>query len=383
MDKNFEKPLSNSFLILMALMFAASGCNTNSEDFYLLAGTYTNTGSKGIYVYKFNVESGKAVLVSNTDSTTNPSYITVVGDFVYSVNETNGANPGRVSAFHFDKKDGKLTFLNSQFSGGDDPCYVAVSNDGKWLAVANYSGGNAAMFPINKDGSLSPFTQLIQHEGSGPNKDRQEKPHVHETVFSPDNKYLMMPDLGLDKLMIYSFNSSESKPLSPATPAYVESKPGSGPRHITFSPDNHFAYLIHELTGSVSVYKYDDGKLSLVEEVPTYPEGAIGNLDGAEIVVSPDGKFLYTSHRGDKNSLTIFSIDPSTGKLTKVGEQSSLGKGPRNFIIDPTGKFLLVANQKGDNVVIFSRNTETGLLEPTDSEIKIPIPVCLQIVPIK
>jgi 6-phosphogluconolactonase len=353
--------------------------SSQSQIFNLFIGTYTNTGSKGIYVYSFDANTGKASWVSNTDSVVNPSYLTLSkdGNYLFAVNETNGDNPGRVSAFSFDKEKGSLQFLNSQLSGGDDPCYVATDKNDNWLTVANYSGGSAAAFPINKDGTLQPFSQLIETSGHSVDKQRQEKSHIHETVFSHDYEYLFTPDLGTDKLMIYRFDASDKKPLKAASPAFLKIPEGNGPRHITFHPSNKFAYIISELSGAVLAYKYHDGNFEPLQTIATHPKDFKGNIGSAEIDVSADGKFLYVSNRGDQNSIGIFSIDNS-GKLTLKGYQSTLGKGPRHFIIDPTGNYLLAANQDSDNIVIFKRNKETGLLAETGDQISIPRPVCLQ-----
>lgn len=367
---------------LIVLILLLSSLYSNAQNFYLLAGTYTGSGSKGIYVYNFSAQTGSAKWISNTDSATviSPSYLTLShnGNFVYAVNETNGDNPGKVSAFSFNKNNGKLKFLNSELSGGDDPCYVAISNNDKWIAVANYSSGNLTVFSLNSNGSLKPYSQLMQDSGSSINKERQAKPHVHESVFSPDNAYLFTPDLGLDKVMIYKFNSLQKKPLQIASPAFVNTVPGSGPRHITFHPNKKFAYLIHEMSGTVTAYSYSNGKLQTLQEIATHPDGFKGEIGSAEVLVSPDGKFLYASNRGDENTLTIFSISPSTGKLKLVGYQPVLGKAPRNFIIDPTGNYLLVANQNTNNIVIFKRDKKTGLLKEIQKQIKLPKPVCLQ-----
>ena len=353
--------------------------SSQSQIFHLFIGTYTNTGSKGIYVYSFDANTGKAAWISNTDGIVNPSYLTVSknGNYLFAVNETNGDNPGRVSAFSFSKEKGTLQFLNSQLSGGDDPCHVATDKNDNWLTVANYSGGSAAAFPINKDGTLHPFSQLIETSGHSVDKERQEKSHIHETVFSHDYDYLFTPDLGTDKLMIYKFDPSEKKPLQPASPAFLKMPEGSGPRHITFHPNNKFAYIISELSGSVLAYKYDNGKFEELQTIATHPEDFKGDIGSAEIDVSADGKFLYVSNRGDQNSIGIFLIDNS-GRLTLKGYQSTLGKGPRHFIIDPTGNFLLVANQDSNNIVVFKRDKETGLLTETGDQILIPRPVCLQ-----
>jgi 6-phosphogluconolactonase len=354
--------------------------SSQSQIFHLFIGTYTNTGSKGIYVYNFDANTGKATWLSNTDSVINPSYLTISkdGNHVFAVNETNGDNPGRVSAFSFNKEKGTLQFLNSQLSGGDDPCYVATDKNDNWLTVANYSGGSVAAFPVNKNGTLEPLSQLIKTTGNSINKQRQEKSHIHETVFSHDNNYLFTPDLGTDKLMIYKFDPSEKKPLKASSPAYLKIPEGSGPRHITFHPNNKFAYIISELSGAVLAYKYNNGTFVHFQTIATHTEDFKGDIGSAEIDVSADGKFLYVSNRGDQNSIGIFSIDNS-GKLTLKGYQSTLGKGPRHFIIDPTGNYILVANQDSDNIVIFKRDKETGLLTETEEQITVPRPVCVQL----
>lgn len=366
--------------IIPLLLFGLLSLVASSQNYYLFIGTYTNTGSKGIYVYRFNASTGKAAWVSNTEGVVNPSYLAIAptGKYVYAVTETAKENAGSVSAFEFNAVSGRLKYINKHVTGGDNPCYVAIHKNNKWLLTGNYSGGSLAAFRINQDGSLLPFSQLIQHTGKGPNAQRQEKSHVHATVFSPDYKYLFAPDLGLDKVMIYAFKDAEQKPLTPAEPAFAASEPGSGPRHFTFSPHKKYAYLIEELSGTVVVYGYKKGKLNRIQREATHPEDYKGKIGSADIHISPDGKFLYASNRGEENTITIFSIDKKTGKITLVGYQPTLGKVPRNFIIDPTGKYLLVAHQNTNNIVIFKRDIKTGLLQFTGDELKIPAPVCLQ-----
>jgi len=364
------------FLILL-ISFCAS-----AQKFYLFVGTYTNKGSKGIYVYRFNSANGTAELVSNTDSAANPSYLAVAPNekYVYAVNETEGENGGNVSAYTFDKNTGKLNFINQQSTGGDDPCYVTVSRNNKWVIVANYTGGSAAAFAANTNGSLQPRSEVLQDSGSGANPKRQEKAHVHSTVFSPAQDYLFTPDLGIDKVMIYKFNPALQKPLTAAATPFLSVAAGNGPRHFTFHPNQKFAYLIQELSGTVGVYKYSNGKLTLLQEAATHPAGYKGDIGSADIHVSPDGKFLYASNRGDENTITIFSVNPATGRLTLKDYQSVMGKTPRNFIIDPTGNYLLAANQNTDNIVIFKRNKQTGLLKATGKQIEVSMPVCLQMI---
>ena len=352
-----------------------------SQDVYLFIGTYTGTGSKGIYVYRFNTLTGKATWVSNTDSMVNPSFLAVStnGKFVYSVSESGGSFPGKINAFAFDKQKGQLQLINSQTSGGDNPCYVSVTKNGQWVAVGNYTGGNVSMFKTNANGSLKPMTQLIQHVGSSINKTRQEKAHVHATVFSPDEKYIFVPDLGMDKVMMYQFNGASNMPLEPAIDTFAPVLPGSGPRHMVFNPVNKkYAYLITELAGEINGYIYEKGKLSNIQNIATHPTDFKGQPGSADIHLSPDGKFLYASNRGEENNIVIYAVEPTNGLLTIKGFQSSLGIKPRNFCIDPTGNFLLVANQDSGNIVIFKRDTTTGLLTPTGDEIKIPRPVCLK-----
>ena len=366
---------------LLALLLLSATCM--AKDLYLFIGTYTGTGSKGIYVYRFNTETGKATWVSNTDSLVNPSFLcpTSNGKFLYAVSESGGNFPGKINAFAFDKKSGILKFINAQSSGGDNPCYVSVTKNGKWVAVANYTGGNLSVFNTNDNGSLNKASQMMQDIGTGPNKGRQEKPHVHSVVFSPDDKQLFAPDLGTDKVMIYTFKSSSAMPLEPADPAFAETLPGRGPRHFTFHPNKKYAYLIQELAGEINGYVYKKGKLTNIQNIATHPEGFKGQPGSADIHPSPDGKFLYASNRGEENNIAIFSIDPTNGLLEPKGYQSTLGIKPRNFCIDPTGNFLLVANQDSGNIVIFKRDKETGLLSPTGDEIKIPKPVCLMFTP--
>jgi 6-phosphogluconolactonase len=377
MDK--KKMFSKISYTLIFLFFSIC---CSAQKFYLFVGTYTNTDSKGIYIYEFNSANGEFNWISNTDSVTNPSYLTISKNekFVYAVNETNGANPGRVTAYSFDKKKGTLHFLNTTASGGDDPCYISTTSDNKWLAVANYTSGTATVFPINSDGTVEPYSQLI-NDTIYKNEGEMATPHVHETVFSPDEKYLLTPDLGLDKVIVYQFDQAIKKPLILTTQTFAQSTKGSGPRHLVFHPNKKFVYLMHEMGGTVTAYKYNNGKLHQFQELPAFPKDFVGKKDGAEIQISPDGKFLYVSERGDLNSITIFSIDPVSGKLIQKGYQSTFGKGPRNFIIDPTGNYLLVANQDSRNIVIFKRNQQTGLLTKTGKEINVPRPVCLQMIP--
>lgn len=355
-----------------------------AQEVTLFIGTYTGTGSKGIYSYAFNTQTGEGRYLNATDSNTinNPSFLALSPDhqYLYAVNETGGKQEGFVSAFKL-SGGGALNFLNRMPSAGDHPCYVAVHPSGNWALVGNYSGGNFAALPINTDGSLQPFRQSVQHEGKGPNTARQEKPHVHATVFDPSGRYVFVPDLGTDKINIYAFNGSSTLPLQPAQPPFAAAMPGSGPRHFTFHPNGRIAYLIEELSGTVSAFRYRNGKLTRLQSVSTHANNYSGAKGSADIHVSEDGKFLYASNRGDAHTIAVFAV-ARDGKLKWVEQIAAGGRSPRNFALAPGGNFLLVANQETNNVVVFKRDAATGKLTPTGNEFLIPKPVCLLFEPV-
>lgn len=366
-------------IFVLALLFMLT-IPALSQQHYLFIGTYTGTGSKGIYVYRFDAGTGTLEEVSHTDSVSNPSFLTLHpgGKYLYACNENN---PGGVSAFAFDRQAGRLTFLNGQPSGGAHPAYVAVDRSGQWLLAGNYSGGNLSALPINEDGSLQPYSQLVQHKGSSVDQQRQTSPHVHATVFGPGDDYVYVPDLGMDKVMVYAFNKGEKTPLAEAPPKIVTTTPGSGPRHLAFHPNGKWAYLMEEMGGTVSAYRYKRGALQCRQRIASHPDSAKGPFGSADIHVSPDGRHLYASNRGSENNLAIFAIDSRKGTLTPVGYQSTLGVQPRNFTLDPSGRYLLAANQRSGTVVVFRRDAQTGLLQPTGVQVSIPQPVCLLFVP--
>jgi 6-phosphogluconolactonase len=366
--------------ILLVICFCSIILGASAQDYYLFAGTYTSGKSKGIYVYKFNAKNGEVAQVSNTDSSANPSFLTIApdGKHLYAVNEVDRNNTGFVSAYGFDPATGKLHFLNRQISGSANPCHISITNDGKWLAVANYSGGSLAMLPVLADGSIGAIAQHIVHHGKSVNPDRQEMAHVHSVFFSPDQQFLFTPDLGMDQVSIYQFNGKNKMPLKPVPIPFIATNAGAGPRHIDFSPDGKFLYLIEEMGGSVDVFTYQKGTTRFIQRIATHKADYRGLPGSADIHLSPDGKFLYASNRGDENNLAIFSVNTVSGKLTAIGYQSAKGIQPRNFVIDPTGNYLLVANQKTNNIVVFKRNKETGLLQATPQQIEVPSPVCLK-----
>jgi 6-phosphogluconolactonase len=366
---------------IVTLVFLFFSISIFGQEYYLFTGTYTSGESKGIYVHSFNASTGDITPVSVAEGVSNPSFLALApsGKYLYAVNQNSGGTPSEVSAFSFDPASGKLTFINKQLSGSDGPCYISTDANGKWVMVGHYTGGTLTAFPVDKNGGLKSYAQQVAHTGTSINKQRQEKAHVHATVFTPDQRFLLVPDLGMDKVMIYRFDPAfYKKPLTAAKKqAFVSTKPGSGPRHLSFHPSQPYMYLIEELSGTVSAYQYDKDTFKLIQNISSHAPDYTGSKGSADIHVSPDGKFLYASNRGDAHNLAIFEINPSTGKLAARGFQSTMGTVPRNFMIDPTGNYLLVANQQSSNVVIFKRDKQTGQLQPTGKEIRVPNPVCL------
>lgn len=345
---------------------------------YLLVGTYTSDkGSKGIHVYRFDTETGESGEISMTE-VANPSYLTLSPDekFVYSVGE-NTEGDGMAYAFSFDKKTGQLSMINSQSTQSAGPCYITIDKKGKNVHTANYGGGSISSFQVKNDGGLSELVSLIQFKGSGADTIRQKSPHVHCVQYSPDGKYLFATDLGTDK--IYRMDAMEAAfegqpSISESTLVAFVTPPATGPRHFDFYPGGDYVYLLGELSGKVIVYDYSEGHLKMKQDIASDTVAAHGSAD---IHVSPDGKFLYTSNRLKADGIAIFSIDPDDGKLTKVGYQLT-ARHPRNFVITPNGKFLLVASRDDNKIQVFAINNETGLLTNTSQDILINKPVCLK-----
>lgn len=367
------KYLPNIFGLLVCILSIQNISMAQSAN--LLVGTYTQKGSKGIYVFHFDTATGKAVELSHTDSSNNPSFLTISKDkqFVYAVNERSS---GTLSVYSF--KNNELSLLQEKSTKGADPCYVTLSPDQHNLFVANYSGGSITQFHRFADGLISNAQQFIQHKGQSINPQRQEKAHVHGTFFSPKGDYLFTPDLGMDQINIYPYQSNSSLPLDITKAKLIQSKPGAGPRHVAFSKKGNTLYVMEELTGSVSVYSFVKGQTNLLQTVSTHSKNFEGNPGSADIHVSPDGLFLYASNRGTENNIAKFAITKE-GQLNEASMEliSTQGMKPRNFTISNDGKWLLVANQDSDNIVIFKRNKITGALIATGNQIKISMPVCL------
>jgi 6-phosphogluconolactonase len=361
------------FTILLSI-FALTTIQAQKNKLNLIVGTYTNScESKGIYVYEFDSKTGDFSLKNNTENIFNPSYLTISSDnkFVYSVSENDKKT--KINAFGFNSKSGNLDFLNSQDPKGLNSCYII--NDEKNVITANYSSGNISVLGKNIDGSIGELKQVVQHTGKGINTRRQEAPHAHMVYFSPDKKYVLANDLGTDKVYVYQYNPNGGNEILKLK-SRMDVKSGSGPRHLIFSKNGKYVYLLQELDGTITSFSYADGILHKVSETTVVAPDFKGDIGAADIHISPDGKFLYATNRGTANDISAFKISRN-GKLKFVQRTSTLGKGPRNFTIDPTGNFLLVGHQYTNDIVIFKRNEKTGSLTDTGKKIELCSPVCL------
>jgi 6-phosphogluconolactonase len=339
-------------------------------------GTYTSGSSKGIYVYKLDTATGALSFVCSSPQTSNPSYLALHPNkrWVYSVNENNS---GTISAFNFDTVKNEITFINTVSSVGSGPCHISIDNTGKYVLAANYNSGSVTVCPINPDGSLGSSASSDQHSGTGPVAGRQDGPHAH-MIIQAENNFIYNTDLGIDKIKIYSLDTTNGKLATTNNDASTLA--GAGPRHIEFHPGKPWAYVICELDGTVEAYNIDTatGAMSRFQTISTLPVGITAAAASADIHITPDGKNLYASNRGSNNNIAMYSIDQISGELTLLGHQSAQGTTPRNFVIDPSGKFLLVACQGNSKVITFKIDSSTGLLISTGNQISIPNPVCLK-----
>lgn len=363
--------------LLLLLLFM----NANAQDNYnLVIGTYTKEcESEGIYVYDFNVSTLAFREKNHTEGVINPSYLTVnkANNVIYSVNEDGGKS--NISAFKYTASNGKLQPLNKKDSEGDDPCYII--NDDKNVIVANYTGGSIAVFGKKSDGSLSEVKQVIKHSGNSVNKERQEKAHVHMVYFSPDKKYVFVNDLGTDKIYIYNY-SPDGGDKTLALKETISVKAGSGPRHLVFNPSGIFFYVLNELTATLNVYSFINQKPELLQELSLSAKDCTDANGGADIHFSNDGKFLYATNRGEANTITVFKVH-ANGKINQIQQISTQGEGPRNFTIDPSDNYVLVAHQNTHNIIIFKRDRTTGMLTDSGRRIELCSPVCLVFTPNK
>jgi len=373
--------------MLSAILTAHATPAPKQGKYLFYVGTYTQDGSqsKGIYAYSLDPSTGQATSLGLAAETTNPSFVALApsGQYLYAVNEVGnykGPNSGGVSAFSVDRASGKLTFINEVASRGADPCYIIVDKSGKYVLVANYTGGSVAVFPILEGGKLGEATAFVQHTGHGADPKRQEGPHAHSIDLSPDNRFAFVDDLGLDEILTYKFDASKGT-LTPNDPPFTKLDAGAGPRHFVLHPSGKFAYVVAEMQSTVTALSVDlkAGTLQRLQTLSTLPKDFKGENDDAEVHVHPNGKFLYTSNRGH-DSIVVYAIDPAKGTLTVIDDVPTQGKIPRSFEIDPTGKFLFAENEKSNNIVIFRIDEKTGRLTATGQKLEVSEPVCVKFV---
>jgi 6-phosphogluconolactonase len=387
----YLRRISRAAVLLVIALISSPSLLARSEaaakgEYLVYVGTYTDHGSKGIYAYRFDSSTGKLNSLGLSAETAEPSFLAVDsrGRFLYAANEIltfNGQPTGAVSAFAIEP-DGKLTLLNQISSRGQGPAHITLDRTGKYALVSNYTLGSVAVFPILKNGRLGESTSFVQHKGHSVNPERQEGPHAHAVALSPDDRVAIVADLGLDELLVYRFDNA--KGTLEANPQIVKAAPGAGPRHLVFSADGKFLYVINELQSTVVTYSYDaaTGALRELQTISSLPKGFNGTSTAAEIAIDPSGRFLFASNRivGADGSIAVFVRDAKTGVLTLVEVDSTGGKTPRNFTIDPTGRWLLVANQDSDDLVVLRLDHKTGHLTPTGGVVQVRSAACVTFV---
>jgi 6-phosphogluconolactonase len=344
---------------------------------------FVGSGKADIEAFRFDPATGGLTRLGQAAALPHPSFLAVAPNhrFLYTISEGRGPADSTVSAFAIDAASGKLSLLNSQPAGGAGPCYVEVDASGKNALIANYGSGSVAVFPLGAEGALGSVSAFVQDAGSSVNPDRQEGPHAHCIVTDPGNRFAFVCDLGLDKVMIFRFDSAKGS-LTPAAPAVVPVKPGAGPRHIAFHPNGRWAYVINEMASTVTVFSYDAarGALREIQTESTLPKDFSGRNTDAEVAVHPSGKFVYASNRGD-DSIAVFACDAASGRLTFAERAPTGGRTPRQFEIEPGGGWLLAANQDSDTVVVFSIDENTGHLRPVGAPVPSHNPMCVKFLP--
>jgi 6-phosphogluconolactonase len=367
--------------VLAVAMFLGFAGNARGESLWVYIGTYTGAKSKGIYVSRLDTSSGKLAAPELAAETRSPSFLALhpTGPWLYAAGEVSDFGPSRsgmISAFQMDRRTGKLKALNQQSSGGGGPCHLAVDHAGKCVLTANYGSGSVAALPLRADGSLGEPGSVIQHHGSSVNRERQAGPHAHFIVPDPANNFALACDLGLDHVLVYRLDAGTAS-LVPNDPPFAAIKPGSGPRHLVFSLDGKFAYVVNEMASTVTAMAYDakQGSLRELQTVSTLPTEFKGQSTCAEIQLHPSGRFVYASNRGS-DSIAVFAVAAGTGELSRVEVQPTQGKTPRHFGIDPSGRWLLAENQGSDSIIEFQIDGVNGRLTPTGERIVVGSPVC-------
>ncbi|MCM3408630.1 lactonase family protein [Metabacillus litoralis] len=341
-------------------------------------GTYTKGDSKGVYSFTLDTDAGKLSDVKAVAELDNPTYVNLSQDNKNLYAVVKEGNQGGVASYAVDRVTGDLTAINKQLLDGASPCHVSVDSQNKQVVTANYHKGTLEFFPTNDDGSINSVASVIEHSGQGPHE-RQEKPHTHYSGFTPDEKYVVAVDLGIDKIISYKINNGK---LEEAHTLLV--KAGSGPRHITFHPNGKYAYVMTELSNEVITLSYnsDTGVFTELQYSPAIPEDFTENSQGSAIHISSDGRFVYAGNRGH-DSIAVYRVNQENGELSFIEFTSTEGNWPRDFALDPTEKFIVASNQESSNLVLFARDTESGKLSLLDSQVSVPDPVCVKFLNVK
>jgi 6-phosphogluconolactonase len=368
---------ADKFSLIIALLFCL---NLYSQKEYVFFGSYNwDKATEGIYVYQLDTVNGKLTKVTAIKDVLNPSYLTISpnGKYIYACTESKIPNSGSVSAYKFDYDKKVLTLLNSQKSGGENPVYLNVHKNGKWLVNGNHTGGSVSVYPILENGAIDSIAQNIEFSERSIVPKRQEKSHIHSAVFSPEFDCVFLTDLGADKIRVYPFENLQKELLKTEKWSFIKTDLGSGPRHFTFSPNGQFAYCIEEISGTICAFSYVETELKRIQRIETHSQNLKDGFESSDIHISPDGNFLYASNRGKENNIAIYAI-LKNGFLKLIGYQSTLGIHPRTFAINETRKFIIVTNVISQNVVVFRRNLETGLLKKIGKPLKIKNVSCVK-----
>ncbi|MCB1063320.1 MAG: lactonase family protein [Verrucomicrobiae bacterium] len=376
--------MKNSRTLLTVAAMTTLALSAEAEDPIVFASAFASGETGAIHAYRFDAAKGTLTLLHRTTDVENPFFMALSpgGEFLYAIHALafGGKENEEVAAYRVEGRSGKLELLNRQSARGTASCYLDVDATGKTVVVANYSTGDVASLPIKEDGSLGESVSYFQHEGSSVDPQRQKGPNAHSFVVSPDNRFAFAADLGIDKIMSYRLDAATAT-LTPNDPAFVALPPGSGPRHQTFHPNGKYLYAINELANTISVFAYDAerGALSDLQLISTVPDDFDGKSHTADLKITPDGRHLYGTNRGH-DSIASYRIGDD-GKLTLLGIQPSLGKGPQNLAILPDGKHLICANMPGNKLVVFAIDAESGALTPVGDPVEMPMPACLMVLP--
>jgi 6-phosphogluconolactonase len=372
---------SPRFSTWLAALIISGLLPVHAADMFVYFGTHRTGTNIGFSLAHFDTGTGALTRPEFLVQSPSPAFFVIHPDGLH-LYTCNSGTPGAVSAYEIEPRTGQLKFLNSAPVGGTDTSYVSLDQTGRYVLVASYSGGNIAIFAIKPDGSLGGRTAFVQDTGSSVNPRRQTRAYAHSIITDPSNRFVLVADLGVDRVFIYRFNQDDGS-LTPNNPPFIGIQPGSGPRHVKFHPNGRWVYVISEMAGTVTVFNWNstNGTLAEFQTASALPADFKGTNTSAEIMVHPNGKFLYVSNRGN-DSLAVFSIDQATGKLTPVEHVSSGGKAPRNFAFDPTGKWIICSNHDSDNTVVFRVDEITGRLTQTGPPVPVPYPFCERFLPV-